>query len=143
MYSILKFLTIFTFVYFFNFEGLYFMQGKKVTWVFYVIPEVLYDQLQKLKKTCDHNSGLSNGSLITEQNAIFMLFLGSTTQQNFFFISIFLAKVLCYCSIYDFNPFKIFFARVWALIGPKERSEPNFSEIYLTIPRLARNFWEK
>ena len=38
----------------------------------------------KKKKTCDHNDDLSNGSLKTKQNTIFMLFWGSITQQQVF-----------------------------------------------------------
>ena len=61
---------------------------------FFIIPEALLEKFQnkKKKKTCDHNDTLSNGSLKTEQNAVFMLLWGSITQQEVIFMSIFFSK---------------------------------------------------
>ena len=98
----------------------------------------------KKKKTCDHNDSLSNGSLKTKQNTIFMLFWGSITQQQVFLhVNLFWLK--CYTITVDMIliHWKKNFARVWALIGPKEGSEPNISIICLPTPRLEKNFVEK
>ena len=39
------------------------------------------------KKPCDHNGGLSNSNLKTEQNAIFKLLWGTITEQEVIFMS--------------------------------------------------------
>ena len=63
--------------------------------------------------------------------------------KRLFLCQFFLAKVLYFYSRYDFDSFKKYISRIWALERPKEGSQLNFSVLCLTIPTLAQNVGEK